>query len=69
LIEDFADQAKVLEVLSDRVVNLLWNIVHGWRRSGLADGQVILGTVALSLSTFASGFATRFVALDERAAQ
>jgi hypothetical protein len=28
LVEGLADGAKVLEVLSDRVVNLLWDIVH-----------------------------------------
>src|SRR6185437_8645128 len=50
-------------------VRLLRHIIHLRPQTGVADRQIVLGSMAGTVGAFASRLAASFVAFDERTAQ
>lgn len=69
MLQDLSDSPEVVQVLSHGFVRILRDVIHSRPGFGLADREVVFGSVAGSLGTFATRFATGFVAFDERATQ
>jgi len=69
LLQDLAGSMVVGNEPCNRIVRLLWYVIHLRSQPRVADRKIVLGTMTRPVGALASRFATSFVALDEGAAE